>query len=77
MLHIILAGKVAEAVPACISSPDGQGGIAPVSESGGGCGRYRRASGAPVSSVTMREDTVRYIRWVETVVDGVETRAQA
>ena len=57
-----------------ISSPDGQGGIAPVSETGGD-GRNRRASGAPVSSVTMREDTVRYIRWVETVVDGVETRA--
>ena len=57
-----------------ISSPDGQGGIAPVSESGGN-GRSRRASGAPVSSVTMREDTIRYIRWVETVVDGVETRA--
>ena len=58
-----------------ISSPDGQGGIAPVSETGGANGRNRRASGAPVSSVTMREDTIRYIRWVETVVDGVETRA--
>ena len=57
-----------------ISSPDGQGGIAPVSDAGGN-GRSRRASGAPVSSVTMREDTIRYIRWVETVVDGVETRA--